>query len=421
MAVLRNRDYWWSECQSERKNKLLLFLICPFLSFLYSLRNIHTRSTYKVIFYFTIFFGLCMVFNKDVRNDGKFHAYEFQKYEQKDFSQYEREVKSFFSKENEEEIKDIFNISIMYVVSRVTDNFHIYFFVIAIFYALLFMRVLKLFTTEEKFDKSWASYILLYIFFIFQFNCINGVRFGLAAWIGIYCIFKIFRDKDKHYFLFALLTPLIHASFVIYIGILGLAYFSRKFENVWFGLFILSFIFSEVSMQLLSSHIDIFPNFIAQWVNSYVHYEEWYQTEGSVFYWLSKLLQTTRRYYYVAMVFLLYKNSSLIKDNVKTKDLYLVTLVFFTIANFLSSIPSFNRFVSFCIPMIAYIWLVNFKGYKYDKFLIVYLFISIVHFKESFDVYKSLFDPCFFYSSPFYLIWKYAINYTPITVDLLDN
>lgn len=417
---MKEFNNWRKESPIEAKNKLILFLICPLWSFLYSLRNIHTKSSYKVIFWFTLFFGMCMVYNKEVRNDGKFHAYEFQQYVQKDFDQYEREIHSFFSIDNNEGIKDIFNISVMYVVSRVSDNFHIYFLVIAFFYAIVMRRGLKLFTSEEKFDRSSSSYILLYIFFIYQFSSINGVRFGIAAWIGIYCLFKIFRDNNKNYLWIALLTPLIHASFIIYVGMIFIACFARRYEKFWFIIFILSFVFSEFSMILLAKNVNLLPGFMAQWTGSYVHYKEWYQTEGTGFFWLSKLLKLAIRYYYAIMVYLIYKNSSLIKSNEKTKDLYQVLFVFFPIANFLSAIPSMGRFVNLSLPIIAYIWLVNFKGYKYDKFLILYLFLSIVSFKETFDVYKSLFEPCFLFSNPLYLIWKYFFNYDPITPDLLD-
>lgn len=418
--MVKEINNWWKESPTEAKNKLFLFLMCPLWSFLYSLRNIHTRSTYKVLFWFTLFFGMCMVYNKEVRNDGKFHAYEFQQYGQKDFGQYEREIHSFFSVDNSEGIKDIFNISVMYVVSRVSDNFHVYFLVIAFFYAIVMRRGLKLFTCEEKFDRSRSSYILLYIFFIYQFSSINGVRFGIAAWIGVYCLFKIFRDGNSHYLWIALLTPLIHASFIIYLGMVFVAYFSRRYEKIWFLLFILSFIFSEFSMLLLAQNVNQLPGFMAQWLGSYVHYKEWYQTEGSGFYWLSNLLKLAIRYYYAIMVYLIYKNSSLVKSNEKTKDLYQVLFVFFSIANFLSAIPSAGRFLNFSLPIIAYIWLINFKGFKYDKFLILYLFLSIVSFKETFDVYKSLFDPCFLFSNPLYLIWEYFFNYDPITPELLN-
>lgn len=414
-----NISNWRVENPSEKQTKLVLFLISPFLSFLYSLKDLHTKSSYKVLFWFTLFFGLCMVFNQEVRNDGKFHAYEFQQYEMKDYAQYSKEVGSFFTLENREGTKDLFDKTVMYTVSRVTGNYHIYFLAIAFFYAFFMTRGLRIFTSEDTFDFSWASYFLLYIFFVYQFPSINGVRFGVAAWAAILCLFKLFRDGDKRYFLLALVTPLIHASFVFFLGMILIAYFTRRFEKAWFVLFILSFIFSEVSMRVFSENAAYLPGYMAEWADAYVHYDEWYATEGSGFYWLSALLKIARRFYFAFMIVLLYSNSNDIKSNPKTADIFAVLLVTFTIANFLSAIPSFSRFVNLAIPLLAYIWLVNFKGVKYNWVLLLFPFVSIVAIKENIDVYISLLEPCFLYSNPFYLFWKYGLNYEPITTDLL--
>ena len=59
---------WNKEIQSDVSVKVISFLISPFLSFLYSLRRINTKSSYVVFFLFALFYGLCYTVLADEGN-----------------------------------------------------------------------------------------------------------------------------------------------------------------------------------------------------------------------------------------------------------------------------------------------------------------------------------------------------------------
>ena len=198
---------WNKESSKEGTTKLILFLLSPFLAFVYSLKNIKTRSSFVVFFWTAIFFGMSMVYAPDNKFDGHWHAYDFQTYVTMTSSQYWAKVHSFFSFDNILEVKDLYDVTVKYLVSHVTGNYHVFFMVLAIVFAFFSLKTFKIFTSESKFDKSLMAYILAYIFMSIQIFEINGVRFYTAAWIALLCLFKIFREGDNRYVWLAAITP----------------------------------------------------------------------------------------------------------------------------------------------------------------------------------------------------------------------
>ena len=100
----------------------------------------------------------------------------------------------------------------------------------------------------------------------------------------------------------------------------------------------------------------------------------------------------------------------MVKSNSKTKNLYLFLLVWMTFVNFTFSIPSLGyRYMYISYPIIAYIWLMNFKDVKYNNIIYFVPFVFFMHLYNLIGHYLTVLEPYFFYSSPFYLIYKYLI------------
>ena len=128
------------------------------------------------------------------------------------------------------------------------------------------------------------------------------------------------------------------------------------------------------------------------------------------FYWVSKLFGTLVRLYMNFMVYLFIKNAKDIKANSKSKALYLFLLVYMTFVNFTMPVPSLGgRYMVLAYPIIAYIWLVNYKGVKYKKMMYAMPFVFWFSIYGWVRYYMSVLEPTFFVSNPFYLIYKYLI------------
>ena len=240
---------------------------------------------------------------------------------------------------------------------------------------------------------------------------INGMRFWTAAWIAVYAIFQIFKNNNKKYFLLALTTPFFHGAYWIYLVVIIIAYFFKKYSKLWVVLFFISFLVSNISIDFIYSLTDKLPPFLADMALSYTDPEYVELRRASLASSrFAKIFNFLVRFYLNLMVYLFIRNSKTINNNPKTQNLFSFLLVWMTFVNFTMPVPSLGgRFMTLSYPLIAYIWLVNFKGKKYTKILYAMPFVLLFSFYTQLQYYNMVLDPVFYISSPFYLIYKYLL------------
>jgi len=405
---------WLKEDNQDILAKTILFLISPFFAFLYSLRRIKTKSSYVIFFLFAVFFGMAFTVSigKSIEYpiDGAAYREMFELMKYTSFDQYFNGFKNFFK--FHEDYKDYYFDTVAFYISRITNNYHVLFMIFAMIFAYFSLKSFKFLTSEDNFRTSLICFILAYLFMYNQIFNINGVRFNTANWIGIYAIFQIFRNKDKQYWLLVFMTPFFHGSFWVFIGVLLLAEFTRKFEKLWIVLFIISFFISDLAIEIIKLSTNYLPTALANMAESYTtdsmvaHWNEM----GEGYGWISYVFRILTKLYISLFIFLFIKNSKLIRSNYKTESIYLFLLVWVTFFNFFSFIPSLGgRYISFVWPLIAYIWLVIFKNIKYKKVLYIMPFIFLWNFYTFSVYYLKVLSLDFFISNPLYLIYKYLI------------
>lgn len=404
---------WLTESNHDKANKVILFLISPFLAFVYSLKRIKTKSSYVVFFLFSIFFGIAFTVQSGKRGDAYIDSVSYRElFEQYKFVSHQEFIKNFkdfltFS----EGKKDYYFDTVAFYVSRITDNYHVMFMVFAAVFAFFSLKTFKFLTSEDNFDASLSCYILAYLFMINQIFNINGMRFWTAAWIAVYAIFQIFKNNNKKYFLLALITPFFHGAYWIYLAVIVIAYFFKNYSKLWILLFFISFFVSNISIDLIYSLTDKLPLFLADMALSYTNPEYVELRRASLASsQFAKIFDFLIRFYLNFMVYLFIRNSKTINNNPKTQNLFSFLLVWVTFVNFTMPVPSLGgRFMTLSYPLIAYIWLVNFKGKKYTKILYAMPFVFLFSFYIQLQYYNMVLDPVFYISNPFYLIYKYLL------------
>lgn len=405
-------NIWLAEKKQDVQLKIILFLISPFFAFLYSLKTIKTRSSYIVFFLTAIFFGMAFSVpsGKDELKggiDGQFYRSDFESQKYITNSEFVDKFIEFLS--FDEGKKDYYFETVAFYVSRITDNYHVMFIFFAAIFAYFSLKSFKFLTAEEKFDVSIVSYILVYFFLNNQIFNINGLRFWTAAWIAVYCIFQIYRNGNKRYFLLALLTPYFHGAYWIFLAVLILAQLSKRFEKTWIVLFIISFFASSFAVEFVQYFQSYVPTFLSKLADSYTSVDALERT-WSGFGWIPILFKKLVLIYLTVLVFLFIKSSKEIKQNKKIKDLYLFLLVWMSVFNFLMIVPSLGgRFIQLSFPIIAYIWLVAFKDYKYQRVILIFPLVFFWNILQQFLYYIEVLSPGFYFSSPFYLLYKHIL------------
>lgn len=389
--------------------KFIVFLLNPIIGLLYSLKRINTRGSMVVIFSFFLLFGLSftvdsVLFSDDATRqylDGMSHRATFELYAGMTWSDFISSLKGAFIGEGE---RDFYAPTIKFLVSRVSDNYHLFFLVISLVFSFFCLKSFEYLVKDPAYDNSWIAYALAYMFLLIQIFQINGVRFYTAAWIAIYSLFKIYVDYDRKYLILLLLTPLVHRAFLFLYIVLVIKYFFGKYNQLWIGLFFLSFFLSELISSVLSTNLHLLPDFLAEWAGYYVEQEAHFGG-GGIFYDLSSLLV---RIYRNLLIILIIQKQNIVKSNIKTRALYSFLIVMATCSNLVMPISNLgSRFSMLLWPLIAYIWLLNMKG----KYTYVMYMMPVVFFYKAFyydpQMYATVLEPCFYYYPSIFLVFKY--------------
>ncbi|WP_341200556.1 EpsG family protein [Croceibacter atlanticus] len=407
---------WNKEINIDKAVKIILFILNPIFAVVYSFKTINTKSSYTVFFLFGIIFGLSFSVDNQKSEQNKFDGSAYrEKFDR--YLTYGEEI--YYLRLNEyvnfsEGDKDFYFDTIAYFVSIYTDNYHFLFLIIATIFAFFALKSLRFLTSEPNFETSVSCFILTYIFMINQIFNINGLRFWTAAWIGIYCLFQIYRNNNKKYFWLVLLTPFVHGAYWIFVIFLIISYLFKKINhNFLVFLFLVSFLISNFSLDFIRSIMVYLPSFLTKTVEAYTNesYLSEIENKSSSFFLISKIFSYLVIIYINFLVWLFIKNSNLIINNKKTTRLYSFLLMWMIFVNFTMPVPSLGgRFILLSFPIISYIWLVNFYDIKYKIVLYLMPFIFLFSIYKQLILYTKVLEPVFYVSSPFYLIYKYLLS-----------
>lgn len=384
-------------------NKVVLFLISPLLSLIYSLQSLDSKSSRVVIFLFCIFFGLAFTVS-DIRTDGSpdgiTYRLLFQDYSNISTKEYMQSVQEFFTFSGT--VKDIYADTLAYLVSRITYNYHIFFMVIAAIFSLFQLKCLQYFTSNRNYFPCVACYLLVFLFTFVSIKNINGLRFWTAYWITLYILFKLILDNKHIYVIGIALLPLVHGSYIVIWLLFSLYYLTSKYRRIWSILLVLSLLFGNLSLSLIQDNTTYIPIFLSRYVDYYASDEivARINAAGSGFYLLDRIFPVVVNIYLNIMLFMINRERKHI-EQLETNHLLSFTIIIVSFANFVMPVPSLGkRFMILSYPLIAYLWLDLFGLYYYRRFLYllpVVFFMSIYHLFES---YVNNVDLLFYISSP---------------------
>lgn len=402
---------WEKENNQDVAAKIILFLISPFFSLLYSFRTLNRKSSFWVIFGFCVFFGLAFTVGLDRfegSGDGITYRALFELYKSVSVSEYMQTLSEYF--EFDEGAKDFYADTVSFLVSRITGNYHILFMVYAIVFSFFQLKSLRFFVSNDKCKR-----LSLYVFFLFllfmmnQIFNINGVRFWTAAWIAVYSSLQMFYNGNKRYLFLAALTPFVHGSFFLFLIVVVIALFAGNWKKALLVVFVLSFAFSTLAVDLFNMTLDYLPAFMTNLASAYLDESNIIESQNQVgtgFWWLGKVFGSLSRAYINLLVILLAINKTNDYDKNAIKLLGLI-LILGSMANFTMPIPSVGRrFFSMLYPFIAIMFIRYMPENKYNKLIYLFPILFIFSFHQLLLSYFEVVGVGFFFSSPFIILYK---------------
>ena len=369
---------------------LISFLLSPVLGIIGAFKNLKSSEARRVIFLFCLCFGFCFTVGTqriEGSADGISMRMEFEEYKGYSDVQFSNYISDYF--EFDTGAQDIYIVTISYLVGKISDNYHFFFFTLAFVFAFFQLKCLKYFVREDNFTNSSLCIILVCLFLWNNIYNINGARFWTASWIALYCVFKIFYDKELWYFLLALCLPMVHASFAAFPVILIIASIVKNFRKPLIILFCFSWAFSIVAtdFQILPlGNIDL-PFAVSRKFDYYTSQEYIDEmSKGTGFYWVDLLFKTVVRHYIDLLILIISLNE---KKNYATPIVRFM-LVLAIIANLGMCIPTFGRrFFMVNYALVAYSFLVTFGDSKYKKLIYI---LPFVWFMNIFYLCKDVTD-----------------------------
>lgn len=398
------------ESDKDIGTKIVLFLISPFVSLLYSLKTLDKRSSLVVAFLFCVFFGLSFTvtnIREEGSPDGVSYRALFEDYGTVGEAVFISDAQEYFSFSGT--IKDYYANTIAYVVSRVTGNYHIFFMVIATIFALFQLKTLTYLTRHKNYISNFTCLLLVFLFTFVSIKNINGLRFWTAYWVAIFSVFKIIIDNKKQYLLLVATLPFFHASYVVVWLLLGLYFLTGRFGKVWSILLILSLFFGNVSLAIVRDSAGYLPDFLLRFVDYYASEEVVARmgAAGSGFYLLDRIFPVLVNVYLNIMLLIIIKNKQQSNDS-RVLKLLAFTIILVSFSNFVMPVPSLGkRFMVLSYPLIAYLWLAIIGVSRYRNFLNIMpivFFMSIYHLLQA---YIQNVDPLFYISSPIVDLIRY--------------
>lgn len=213
---------------------LLLFLFCPFVSFVYVVRHIsYTRM--NTLIFISAFMSLCAILSPPFADLAR-HA--------SDYAQFQIENSSNLIHTNGQ---DFVLYTLSYIFAKAGVNFDlirgIFVFICYHISFILFQNLM-----ENRKDLADSKFIFYAIFLCFFFSVpflwiVNGLRSATADYLMVYACFSALQKKIFRTFIFAFFAVGTHFFTMIFVPVLFLPFFSIKIRPFIFKFIIVVSLF----------------------------------------------------------------------------------------------------------------------------------------------------------------------------------
>lgn len=226
---------------------LLLFMLCPFVAFVNSLRNLQLKTNAIVFICFSALFGYCFTFQLTTADSYRYALTFF--FSDNTF------LSEIFYLYSEGLIVDLYKPFIYTVVKIFTNNPKVLFAVFGLIFGLFCYLSMRILIKERIGKNNIYFWILLLVFFsLNSLVNINGVRFWTATWVFFYSLVQYLIYNNRKGIIGLIVVPLFHFGFIIVTALAFLFRFclfvnKKTLVGICFSFFLFSFTLSLILPQ----------------------------------------------------------------------------------------------------------------------------------------------------------------------------
>jgi hypothetical protein len=334
---------------TNKKNSIIIFLLWPFFALIYAIRNYKASWAKDIIWFFVIFYGYTMT----VHDTGE-RTRDTNRYRDKFLIMAATEVSfsditaTFYNAE--EQSLDVIETIIIFLLSRVTNNYHILFALFGLIFGYFYSRNIW-YLIDRAGRKIVPANIPIILTFslIVGFSSINGFRFWTATHMFFYGVLPFLFEGKKKYLWISVISIFMHFSYIIPLFIFVGYLIGGNRSTLYFILFVATFFLKELDLgavrNFLTSHL---PAMFLPKVNTYTNtdYIEGIAANVSKLNWYVKLYQDALKWSVVSFLGVIFFTGKKFLSYNKTLD-NLISFVFllYSAANVIALLPSGGRFL----------------------------------------------------------------------------
>ena len=399
----------------------ILALLWPFLSLIYTFRNIKSPWAKNVFWIVCIFMGFIQIYQPEgtilgVGADSGRYVIKMQDmyYNVNSFS----ELSSKFYNGS---TLDIYFTSLAYLISRFTTNGHVLYLVVALVFGFFYSRNVWYVIDRLPNKVSVTTLVLIgLLFLVCPIWSINGIRMWTALHMFVYGAMPFFIEGKKNKIWICIISLFVHHSFLFPIVLLLLYIFiPQRFlykKNTLLYVFIFylfSLTVNQLNLESVNSILQNYlPNYYEDRIDSYVsenalisHNESVSQHAWQTDFlpWLNDMVIQV----FIFISFFTIKNNKRLYKGVLS--LFIFSLLFYGISNIASNIPGGGRYIVLAKMLIVPIFIYVITYFPLDKFsksilpiLSFLLAVSLLfNLRVGFDYYGIMLLVGNFFSAPF--------------------
>lgn len=390
---------------------IFFILLVPILGLTLALKKYSSKESKLAIYIFLILIGFSFVITNE-SNDSFIYAQKLLKYQTIDFGSF---VTSFSGLYQSKELMDVANHILLYTVSRLTVDHRVLFGVFAAIFGYFYLKSVN--TNYNSYSKARnINAYLFFLFFTFAVNTIiniNGFRFWTATWVFFWGAYNVIIKQNNKFWFVTISSMLFHFSFVVPILIfLGYRIIGNK-PKLYFILLVLSFLISQVFFEYTSIIGETLGGGAEMKISGYTGearmgrlQEQAEYAESNNAWWYMRLPGIVTFYYLLFLIVYFYKKQKKVFSIIEI-NLYNFTLLFISVINMLSLIPSMGRFKALFYLLaltliIRILTTINPKKIKWYTILALLPFILNLMLVIRFSL--DVINPYLFTFFPFYIL-----------------
>lgn len=389
---------------NKKINNLLFPILWPFVGLVMSLKNWRQPWAMNMFWIVCMYLGTIQIFHPEgtLLGDGADSGrYVLQLIDMYNNIHSFRDVSKYFY---EGGTIDIFCSTLTFLVSRFTDNGHVFFFFVALIFGFFYSRnVWYILGKLPERLPTWTWVLIMYFFLVCPIWLINGVRMWTATHIFVYGALPYLLDGDKKKLPWCFASILVHHSFIFPVALLSIYLLMSKkiISKQWvitalFVFYILTLTIKSVNLESFNSLLhNYLPSFYEGKIDDYVNeaYAEARQMASKQLSWHVGFFSNIM--YWITQVLIVFSYITIVRNRKSYQwivSLFSFSLLIYGFSNILSSVPSGGRYIvisrMFMVPV--FLLVVSYLPLgKYFKSMLP-LLLSLLAFSFVFEIRKGM-------------------------------